>query len=642
MRAFIFVLTLVPLNVVAQINVNNYIFRSKQAIVDARYTEAIDLLNSVISVRPEMHDPYFFRAISKYNLGDFKGAERDLNRAIEIKPNFPDALMYRGVSRERMLNFSDAIRDFDRALELDPFNDDVLVSKAFTKTIQEEYTEAVELCDEALKINKRNERALLCRAWCKYKLYDLEGAVDDYSRAIKINQFNADTYTKRGMVKAFQLKYNEALEDLNLSLEMDSLSLHTLYQLAYVHNELENTDQALLYFSEMIRIDPETAVAYFERAQILADLGEVDAAIEDFTMVIVLTSGHLLTYFNRGTLYFQQNRYSAAVEDLSKAIEIYPDFAEAYYNRALAYSRMGMHGQATTDVEKAKSIKAELYALDESGQQQELKKMKELARIDEDFEGSDGRFGRIQNKRIPIKPAPDFFVLPEIWVPDSLKNNAVYLKSLARLSSEGQRWVAMSHSGWTPKRPDEKRTEINDALSRNPENLDLLIQQGVLFQLMENYDLALEVYDAVLQQKPENALALLNRSYVLHKMLFLYDAYQQSVDNRPVSQVAGEEVKENYEKIARDLETVTVLHPEFVPAHFNLANLNAAIGNHSKAVDQYRSIIGTESNLQTAHFNLGLTLLYLNDSSVACEHLSISGELGYTQAYAVIKKFCQP
>lgn len=642
MRIALLLFFLIGFAAKAQININNYIFRSKQAIVDARYTEAIDLLNSVISVRPEMHDPYFLRAISKYNLGDFKGAESDLNKAIDIKPNFPDALMYRGVSRERMLNFSDALRDFNRALELDPFNDDVLVSKAFTKTIQEEYAEAIEICNEALKINKKNERALLCRAWCRYKLYDLEGAVEDYTQALKINQFNADTYTKRGMVKAFQLKYSEALDDLNRSLEMDSLSLHTLYQLAYVHNELENTDLALNYFSEMIRIDPETAVAYFERAQILADQGELDAAIEDFTMVIVLTSGHLLTYFNRGTLYFQQNRYSAAVEDLTKAIEIYPGFAEAYYNRALAYSRMGMHGQATTDVEKAKSIKSELYALDESGQQQELQKMKELARIDEDFEGSDGRFGKIQNKRVQIKPAPDFFVIPERWVPDSLKSRAVYLKSLARMSDKGQRWVAMSHPGWTPEESENKRSAINSELSSDPDNVDLLIQQGVLFQLVENYDLALEVYDAVLEQQPDNALALLNRSYVLHKMLFLYDAYQQAVANRPVSEVAGDEVKENYEKIARDLETVTVLHPGFVPAQFNLANLNAAIGNHSVAVDQYRIIINSESNLQPAHFNLGLTLLYLNDKSAACEHLSISGELGYTHAYAVIKKFCQP
>ena len=626
----------------AQINVNNYIFRSKQAIVDDQYPEAIELLNAVIKVHPQMHDPYFLRAIAKYNLGDYKGAENDLNKAIDIKPNFPDALMYRGISRERMLNFSEAIKDFNRALELDPFHDDVIVSKAFTKTIQEDYREAIELCNEALKINKQNERAYLCRAWCKYKIFDLEGAVADYTKAIKLNKFNAETFTKRGMVRAFQLKYNEALEDLNHALEMDSLNLHTLYQLAYVHQELEQIDTALFYYSEMIWVDPETAVAYFERADILAERGETDQAIEDYTMVIVLTGGHLLSYFNRGILYFEQGRFSAAVEDLTKAIEIYPDLAEAYYNRALAYSRMGMDGQATKDVERAKSIKSELYALDESGQRSERQKMKELARIDEDFQGSDGRFGRVQNKRINITPAPDFFVLPEKWVPDSLKNGVVYLKSLIKMAPAENRWVVMSHEGWRPDQPETKRQQLNEQLGQNPGDISVMIQQGVLFQLMENYDLALEVYDAVLEQDPENAIALLNRSYVLHKMLFLYDAYQQSVTNGSGTVVVSDEVADNYEKIAGDLQLIFNLHPDFVPAQFNLANLNAAIGNHSEAVKQYESIISNESSMQPAHFNLGLTLLYLNNKTEACEHLSTSGELGYTKAYRVIKRYCQP
>lgn len=626
----------------AQINVNNYLFRSKQAIVDNRYPEAIDLLNAVIRVRPEMHDPFFLRAVAKYNLGDFKGAETDLTAALEIKPNFTDALMYRGICRERLLNFNDAIRDFDRALKLDPFHTDVLVSKAFTRTLQEKYNRAIALCDEALSIDKRSERAYLCRAWCRYKIYDLDGAVRDYTKAIGINKFNAETYTKRGMVRAFQLKYNEALEDLNYALSLDSLNLHTLYQLAYVHNEREATDLALGYYSRMIRIDPEIAVAYFERADIYANQGQTDAAIEDYTMVIVLTGSHLLSYFNRGTLYFEKGRYSAAVEDLTKAIDIYPELAEAYYNRAMAYSRMGMHAQASLDVDKAKGIKAELYALDESGQQKALEKMKELARIDEDFAGSEARFGRVQDKRIAIEPAPDFFVLPAAWVPDSLQQSAVYLKALVKLAPAGAQWVAMSHRGWRPSDADDTRSALNEELAKDPENLDVLLRQGVVFQLLENYELALEVYNTILNIDPDQALAMLNRSYVLHKMLFLFDAFEQARVSGQVSGNMSAAVQENYTQIATDLEALTRAHPDFVPARFNLANLNAAIGRHRAAVEQYEAMLTSAPELFPAHFNLGLTLLYLNSPDNACMHLSRAGQGGYIAAYPVIKKYCQP
>lgn len=641
LRILFFLFLFIPLGADGQINVNSFIFRSQQAIVENKYTEAIELLNAVINVRSDLHDPFFLRAIAKYNLGDYKGAERDLTRALEIKPNFPNALLYRGVIRERMMNFNDALHDFDRALQLDAFNDDVLVSKAFTKTMQSEHEESIELCNKAIKINKRNERAYLCRAWNRYQIYDLEGALDDYNQALRINKFNSDTYTKRGMVKAFMLKYNESLEDLNRAYQMDSLNLHTLYQLAFVHRELENDNQALQYYNQMIETDPSSAVAYFERGQILAEQGYSEEALEDFTMVIVLTGGHMLTYFNRGSLYFENGKYSAAIEDLTKAIEMYSGFAEAYYNRALAYSRMGMQFKAQLDMEKARGIKEELYTLDASGQQKKLDEIRELAKISEDFQGSDGSMGRIQNRRIDIKPAPDFFVLPEQWVPDSLKSQALYLRSLTEMTSGKGRWVVMSHNGWKPNQTTEIQQDLNRQLADDPDNMLLLIQQGVLFQLMENYDLAQEVYDAVLNQDDQHPLALLNRSYVLHKMLFLFSAYEQSISDSPDRTPVSGEIKDNYTQIAQGLERLVILRPDFVPATFNLANLNAATGKYNTAVEQYEEIIADEKNLPAAHFNLALTLLYLNNSAEACEHLSISGELGYRDAYPIMKRYCQ-
>lgn len=644
MRFLFFLFLLLSGALHGQINVNNHVFRGKQAIANKMYPEAIELLNEVIRVRPEMHESYFLRAIAKYNLGDFKGAESDLSRSLDIKPNFPDALMYRGVTRQRMLNFNAAIKDFDRALEIDAFNDEVITNKAFARTVQGKFTDAIALCNRALEINKNSERAYVVRAWCKYQIYDLEGAEADYSQAIKLNKFNSETYTKRGVVRAFQLKYSDALSDLNHALSLDSLNMHTLYQLAFVHKELENFDDALNFYSAMITVDPESAVAYFDRAQLHADLGDVDLAIADYSMAVVITGGHLLSYFNRGTLYLQQGQYALAVEDLSKAIEMYPEMAEAYYNRAVAFARMGMQNKASEDMERARSIKAELYALDESGKQKALEKMKELSRINEDFEGASGRYGRVQNKRTRIVPAADFFVVPKKWVPDSLQNRAFRIGPLVAQNHLQAAWVTISHNGWKPQASDSLRAAINKQLVSDPGNEELLLQQGVLFQLNENFDLALEVYEAVLSASPDSPLALLNRAYVLNKMLFLYDAYDQSISSGQLTGGSQNEIRENYQQIAASLEQSITSHPAFYPTQFNLANLHVAAGNHSAAIELYQHIINRASGGQFApvHFNMGLTLLYLKRNEEACQHLSVSGELGQVAAYRVIKKFCRP
>ena len=43
-----------------------------------------------------------------------------------------------------------------------------------------------------------------------------------------------------------------------------------------------------------------------------------------------------------------------------------------------------------------------------------------------------------------------------------------------------------------------------------------------------------------------------------------------------------------------------------------------------------------------AYFNRGLVLIYLKDREKACIDLSRSGELGVSDAYGVIKKYCEP
>jgi tetratricopeptide (TPR) repeat protein len=639
LRFLIILFLAAPLTLCAQINVNHFIFNGKQAIMNNEYPRAIELFNQVVSVRPDLFEPYFLRAISKYNLGDYKGAEQDLSAAIQMKPNYPEALLYRGICRERMMNFSDAISDFDRALKLEPYNAEIYVRKAFTKSMMEEHSAAIEVCNQALKIDKRNERAYLCRAWNRFKIYDVEGAIQDYDKALQFNQFSDDTYTKRGLVKAFKLNYSGAIEDFNEALKIDSSNTHTWYQLGRVYSELEKPHEALRCYEKMVELDPQSALGYSERGQIRNELGDTDGAIEDYTMVIVLTKGHLLTYFSRGSIYYELGKYSAAIEDFNQSIAIYPEFAEAYFNRALAYSRLGMHGKATTDREKATAIKAELYQLDESGQQKELKKIQELATIKDDFQGSDTRYGRIQNQTITIKPMPDYVVIPETWVPDSLRQNTLLFTNLNSWPST--KLTTLAHAGWAPKNAQDKLDELNRQLALNPEDAETLFKQGVIFQLFGNYELAQDAYSAALQYDSEHNAILLNLAVVRGKMLLLTEAFEHPLGGNPESVLTSSNHSENQQSIHAIIDKILQQNQTFVPAMYNLANLLATGGRYGESLQMMDEIINLRPELIAPHYNKALTLLYLSKNEDACRHLSTAGELGYKPAYATIKKYCQ-
>ena len=94
----------------------------RNALYFEDYMLSIQYFNRVIDSKPYLAEPYFLRAIAKYNLEDYAGAEADASQAIEINPFITDAWEVRGVSRQNMGRDADAIGDYEHALQLLPRN----------------------------------------------------------------------------------------------------------------------------------------------------------------------------------------------------------------------------------------------------------------------------------------------------------------------------------------------------------------------------------------------------------------------------------------------------------------------------------------------------------------------------------------
>ena len=75
-------------------------------------------------------------------------------------------------------------------------------------------------------------------------------------------------------------------------------------------------------------------------------------------------------------------------------------------------------------------------------------------------------------------------------------------------------------------------------------------------------------------------------------------------------------------------------------AYYNRANLKLRLKLYQRAIDDYSMAIKLKPKMSEAYYNRALILLYLKENKLACKDLSKAGELGISEAYNVIKRYC--
>ncbi len=72
----------------------------KNALYFEDYVLAIQYFNQVITAKPYLADPYYFRGMAKFMLDDFKGAEEDASECLLRNPIYTAAYQLRGAARQ--------------------------------------------------------------------------------------------------------------------------------------------------------------------------------------------------------------------------------------------------------------------------------------------------------------------------------------------------------------------------------------------------------------------------------------------------------------------------------------------------------------------------------------------------------------
>jgi len=656
---FIFILTITTTTIFAQVNTQRFLAMGRTDLFNDNYTESIKNLTVAIKASPDKFEPYFFRGLAKYSLGDYEGAISDFDQSIKINPYFSYNYQYRGICESQLKNYHQALQDYADAIHRGPNNADVYVNRGITKTELNLYENAVSDFDTAIILDKKNELAHINKSYALYKMDKMDAALDEINKAIRINYLNKTAYERRGMLKFEMKKYADAIFDFELAMKLDDEDPLIYFFRGMSRYQMGDTLGTYADYQQVIKLDPDNALTYYNRAIIKIEQKKYRSALKDLNKVVQINRGNIYGWYNRGVVKFLSENYKSAEKDFTKAINLFPDFAQAYLNRAAARYQLKDEKGAYDDSQKAKEIKAKFDNMPADSIPLMYKDSIEFSKLiafQSDFNNANADNGYIQYKNVYIELEQNFVLTmlandEESYINE--KRNQYYVKEISdynesKFASHKLAFgLTKQVNELTPKKSSEILHEIDTTLQRNPNNPINYLYIGILNERLGNMKEAKKSYEKAINLDPTFGFAYLNLANVVYTNTM--KKYERTLASKPqitTGDIDEESAKDekyqapDLQSAIEDYNQALQIYPDLGILYYNRGNLYNKMQNYMAALKDYDKAISLQPNLAEAYYNKGLTLLLLKDNEKACPNLSKAGELGISSAYNLIKRYC--
>lgn len=680
----------------AQINTDRVLAIGRNALYFEDYVLSIQYFNQVIKSKPWLAEPYFYRAVAKINLDDFKGAEEDCSLCLQRNPFLVQAYYARGIARQSQEKYDEAIADYQKGLEFKPEDRQMLVNNAVAYIQKKDYKGAEKAFDVLLAAHPKYSMSYLTRGAMYTEEGDTVKALADYDKAISIDPYYAPAYGNRAILLYQMNNLQGALSDLNEAIHLNTRESGFYINRGLVRFQMNDLRGAMADYDQVISMDSQNLIARFNRGLLRAQVGDNNRAIEDFDVVLQLEPDNYMAYYNRALLRFETGDYQGAVADYNVVLTQYPRFIPGYYSRADAKRKMRDEAGADRDYWTAYNMEQEmrkeresgktgnatasaLGANSSSGQNKEDKtreqsdknidKFNRLVVYDKEEERKSkyqNEFrGRVQDRNVRVDLEPQF-ILTYYEKLDPVKKLVYYDKTV----EEFNRRMFLSHKLRITNEEaalTEDQVAVHFAsidnfsakIEADPKNADAYFGRAIDFMLVQDFAEAIKDYSKVIELNPDFAMAYFNRAVVRYKQLDYEQSQATSIENdlsnlsmnltigktspSVVNNQATAQVKDNkrayeHEMITRDYDMVIKLNPGFVYAYFNRGNLRCAQRDFRAAILDYNEAIQRDPEFAEAYFNRGLARLSLGDANRGIADLSKAGELGIINAYSIIKR----
>lgn len=670
---------------VAQINTDRVMNIGRNALYFEDYILSMQYFNQVIKVKPYMAEPYFYRAVAKLSLDDFKGAEEDCSLCIERNPFIVNAYQVRGIARQTLGDYQGAIDDYTAGLRYAPEDRTFLNNKAIAEVQLKKYDEAEKSFGKLIALHPNYYNGYMSRSQFYLETGDTIKALADIDKAISIDKYMSGAYAQRAIIKVLHdADYDSALADMNEALRLDPKEVSYYFNRARIKYHQDDLQGAMADYDHILQLDPGNTMTYYNRGLLRMQVGERNKAISDFSAVIKAEPDNYFAIYNRALLYDMIGSYGKAIADFNVVLEQYPDFAAGFFARSEAKRKMGDMKGGEKDFMLALDLqkKTKYDPIDEataaagttgksSGQtadersesDKNINKFNQIlvadAHTEYKPEYENKIRGRVQDQNVQVSIQP-MYVLTYYERPDAVRQNIYYVKELEELNDTHvfakKLLLTNSEAALLSDQVNYHFASINDysrLIEINPSNPLAYFGRAIDFMLVQDFASALDDLNKAVMTSNNFTMAYFLRAVVRAKQIEyeLSTASSQELDFQAkrktdsndfaamgIASLGGENLKMEYEMVLRDYEKVIEDAPRFIYAYYNRGNLRCSQQDYRGAIADYTKAIELRPDFGDAYYNRGLVYLKQGNTAAGTADLSKAGELGVVAAYNLLKR----
>lgn len=660
------------MSVSAQVNAEQVLNIGRNVLSMEDYMLSIQYFNQAIKAKPYLSDPYFFRALAKLYLEDYKGAEADCTLALERNKFKTESYKVRGFARQNMGMDSLAVIDYDSGLKYNPEDKYFLFYKAVAQTEMKKRDDAEATFDRLLRIYPQFEDGYAARGRLRAIDGDTVGALADLDKAISISKNLINAYLMRAQIEADQKKWDAALADMDAAIRLQPQEADLYVNRAYLRYNLDDYFGAMSDYNYTLELEPYNSAALFNRALLRYEVKDLNRAAEDFSKVLGYDPDNFHARYNLGLVNMERGHNKEALADFEKISRKYPRFYPVYYAKAEVYRNMGdmrtamqnayvgddlvrryvsnpeknpldrptiAPGKTRTDRNTAEDDESEIEVMNRFNQlvtvggateQQQLTYNEKIK-------------GRVQDRDIRVEPEPAYMLSLQDS-PLSLRSTSNYFRELDDFNQRGyiSDKVYLSTGVDTAEesvikrlfdRADFYEGVVADGKARPADRFVL----GVIRSMLKNYPAAIESLNVAIEGDPGFTMAYMARAYARYANI---KAQQASATDEDAAALALRQRQSQRElsDVMADYDAALKLNPRLVFAWFNKGNIYYEMGDYTSALQCYSEAIRLDPMFGSAYFNRGITYLQIGNKRLAFSDLSKAGELGILPSYNLLKR----